>query len=113
MTHAVQIMPCWQVFFGKSRLWHFSASVEVLIDFGSVHHQLTHILKKVGRVWIFVSVTVSVVHAVQDAIRAGNQVGGALRKPGHYINDSFDRFAGNIHAMRHIPVQEKGVEKQR
>lgn len=66
-----------------------------------------------GTMWIFWSVTVCVMHSVQNRISSRRQIGTSLTNPGKEIEKLFPVFVHRKHLMGSIPMEEETLAEQR
>ena len=67
----------------------------------------------VWTMWIFWSITVSMVHPMQDGISPRRQIRTSLTKPSKEIEEFFPILVHRKHLMGCIPVQEETLAEQR
>ena len=65
-----------------------------------------------GTMWIFWSVTVRVMHSVQNRISSRRQIGTSLTNPGKEIEKLFPVFVHRKHLMGSIPMEIETLAKQ-
>lgn len=62
---------------------------------------------------VFFRIAIRVVHAVQNGIGSGVEVGRALHHPGEDVEKALPAFAHGEHLVRCVAVQEKSLTKKR
>ena len=77
-----------------------------------MHHHVPDIFEEMRRVRVFFRITVGMVHPVHHRIGPGYQIGRSLEKPGHKVKGLFPKRIGQVHLVRGIAVEKKGVKKQ-
>lgn len=63
-------------------------------------------------VGILGSIRIGMVHAVQNGIGAGREVGTSLPHPGKQVKKPFPPFGHDKHLMGSIPMEEETLTKQ-
>ena len=91
-------LPHWIIFFKTGFHLTFSAKYTQINFFRLPHHR-KHVVGVVGRVRVFFGVAESVVHPVQNGVRARTQVRRSLRQVGQKIKETLPELVHREHFM--------------